>query len=237
MSEQTILVVEDDPGIRRGLVDALDFAGYGVMETEDGPTAVQTALESELDLVLLDVMLPGMSGFEVLEQIREAHPTLPVIMVTALGAEEDRVHGLRNGADDYVVKPFSAKELLARVEAVLRRSPERPSDVQTIRTADLSVDLARREVTMSDGSVRSLSEREAAILRYLSMCRGRAVDRNELLHRVWGLNPRGLHTRTVDMHIARLREKLDDDPADAKIIVTVRAKGYMLADSVETEVS
>lgn len=237
MSEQTILVVEDDPGIRRGLVDALDFAGYGVLESEDGPTAVQTALESDLDLILLDVMLPGMSGFEVLEQVRKAHPTLPIIMVTARGAEEDRVNGLRIGADDYVIKPFSAKELLARVEAVLRRSPERPTDVQSIRAGDIVIDLARREITMPDSSRHCLSEREAAILRYLSSCRGRAVDRNELLHRVWGLNPRGLHTRTVDMHIARLREKLNDDPADAKIIVTVRGKGYMLADSVQTEPS
>ncbi|UCD76090.1 MAG: response regulator transcription factor [Phycisphaerales bacterium] len=237
MARPAVLVIEDDAPIRRGLVDALTFAGYEVLQCAEGPKALEIAVEANLDLVLLDVMLPGMDGFAILAELRKARPTLPVIMVTARGAEDDRVHGLTTGADDYVVKPFSAKELLARVEAVLRRSPERPSDVHILRAGQRRVDLDRREVTGPDGTTTALSEREAAILRYLAANRSRAVDRDELLHRVWGLNPKGIQTRTVDMHIARLREKLEDDPSSATIILTVRSKGYMLSESVEADES
>ena len=234
MSRVTVLVVEDDAAIRRGLVDALRYAGYGVVGCDNGRTALDLAIESPIDLVLLDVMLPHVDGFRVLETLRQSQPTLPVIMVTARGAEEDRVRGLSDGADDYVVKPFSAKELLARVDAVLRRSPQRASDVGELRRGGLSIDLDRREVTSADGECRPLTEREVAILRYLAAHRDRAVDRRELLRHVWGLNPKGIRTRTVDMHIARLREKLDNGSADA-FIRTVRGKGYMLADQVEVE--
>ncbi|MCH6551088.1 MAG: response regulator transcription factor, partial [Planctomycetes bacterium] len=220
---------------RRGLVDALRYAGFDLLECDNGRAAVELALESEIDLVLLDVMLPGMDGFSVLERLRRSQPTLPVIMVTARGAEEDRVRGLTDGADDYVVKPFSAKELLARVEAVLRRSPQRTQDVGTLRVDSRTIDLERREVCWPDDTTRQLTEREVAILRYLAVSRDRAVDRKELLHHVWGLNPKGIQTRTVDMHIARLREKLGDDPAEPRIILTVRGKGYMLAGAVQDE--
>jgi DNA-binding response OmpR family regulator len=232
-----VLVVEDDTAIRRGLVDALSFAGYETLESGDGAAGLEMALECPIDLVLLDVMLPGKDGFEILRELRQANPTLPVIMVTARGAEEDRVRGLVDGADDYVIKPFSARELLARVEAVLRRSPERGSDVCRLAVDDRTVDLERREVRWPDGSIRSLTEREAAIVRYLAVNRGRAIDRQELLHRVWGLNPRGLHTRTVDMQIARLREKLEADPANPRVVLTVRGKGYMLGDDGQGEES
>jgi DNA-binding response OmpR family regulator len=234
MSRGSILVVEDDAPIRRGLVDALTFAGFSVTERGDGPSGLAAAIESAPDLVLLDVLLPALSGFDVLRELRKARPTLPVIMVTARGSESDRVRGLQDGADDYVVKPFSARELLARVEAVLRRSPERPDRVRRLRAGSIEIDLDRREVCMAGEAVtRQLSDRESQILGYLAANRGRAVDRDELLHRVWGLNPRGLHTRTVDMHIARLREKLSPDAGS--VIVTVRAKGYMLADGVAIE--
>jgi len=227
-------VVEDDPAIRRGLVDSLSFGGYEVLECADGDAARRTLVGADLDLVLLDVVLPGADGFELLALVRQARPTLPVIMVTARGAEEDRVRGLRTGADDYVVKPFSSSELLARVEAVLRRSAERPLDVRGLRLAGAHVALERRE--LADGEERrSLSEKEADILRYLAGARGRAVSRSELLARVWGLDPRGLDTRTVDMHVARLREKLADPPAAGRWVVTVRGKGYMLGDEVEVE--
>jgi DNA-binding response OmpR family regulator len=230
-----VLIVEDDPAIRRGQADALQFAGYRVLEAADGAEGLALSLEGEIDLVMLDVMLPGLDGFQILEQLRAARPTLPVIMVTAKGAEDDRVRGLCGGADDYVTKPFSARELLARVEAVLRRSPERPGDVQTLRWDGAHADLARREVRLDDGDVRGLSPREADILRYLAVHGGRAVDRRELLHRVWGLDPRGLHSRTVDMHIARLREKLAGPVGGDEVIVTVRSKGYMLASKVQIE--
>ncbi len=233
MSRPVILVVEDDTAIRRGLVDALRYAGYEVLESDNGSEGLELAIESPVDLVLLDVMLPKLDGFGVLKELRRSQPTLPVIMVTARGAEEDRVRGLTDGADDYVVKPFSAKELLARVDAVLRRSPQRSADVEALRFDGRMIDLARREVTSADGSTRQLTDREVAILRYLAVSRKRAVDRRELLQHVWGLNPRGIHTRTVDMHIARLREKIEEDPADPRIILTVRGKGYMLAETVQ----
>lgn len=237
----TVLVVEDDAAIRRGVVDALGFAGYRVVQAETAPKGLAAAFEHDLDLVLLDVLLPGppgVTGFDVLAQIRSAKPTLPVIMVTARGSEDDRVRGLVNGADDYVVKPFSARELLARVEAVLRRSPERRTDVKCIHVEGRTIHLERMEIRfVEDGRLdepaRTLTEREAAILRYLAVCRGRPVDRDELLHRVWGLDPKGLHTRTVDMTIARLREKLEDSGEEPKIIRTLRNKGYMLSESAQ----
>jgi DNA-binding response OmpR family regulator len=229
MSTRRVLIVEDDAAIRRGIVDALRYGGYEPLEREDGPSGLEAALTADLDLVLLDVMLPGLDGFDVLERVRRARPRLPVIMVTARGAESDCVNGLRTGADDYVVKPFGAKELLARVEAVLRRSAERPTDVAIVEVGGRHIDFERREVTLPGGETRMLSEKEAATLRYLVASPGRAVSRDELLQSVWGLDPRGLHTRTVDVHVARLREKLDDDPAHPSVVVTVRSKGYMLA--------
>ncbi|MHC5115236.1 MAG: response regulator transcription factor [Planctomycetota bacterium] len=233
MTQPLILVIEDDEAIRRGLVDALEYGGYAVLECGHGRRGLELALEEPIDLLLLDVMLPGMEGFDVLRELRLAQPTLPVIMVTARGAEDDRVRGLRDGADDYVTKPFSAKELLARVAAVLRRSPERPTDVATLRLDGRTIDLQRHEVTLVSGERRALSERETAILRYLAAHGGRVVARDELLHRVWGLNPRGITTRTVDMQIARLREKLAGGDEDPPAILTVRGKGYMLAEEVE----
>jgi DNA-binding response OmpR family regulator len=152
-----------------------------------------------------------------------------VIILTARGEESDRVEGLRLGADDYVVKPFSVKELLARVEAVLRRSPERPKHLSQIELPGGVADLARCEVRYEDGTRAELSDRESELLRYLASHAGRAITRDELLLRVWQLNPRGLSTRTIDMHVTRLREKLRDDPADPRVILTVRGKGYMFA--------
>lgn len=224
-----ITVIEDDVAIRRGIVDALRFTGYTPVEAEDGEAGLQAALRPDTDLVLLDVLLPRMDGFAVLAHLRSARPALPVIMLTARGTEEDRVRGLRGGADDYVVKPFSARELLARVDAVLRRSPGRPTNVAELLIAGRSVDFERREVRFADQSRAALSEMECRLLQYLASCRGRALSREELLSRVWGVDPRGLHTRTVDMNIARLREVLRDNPDMPQIVLTVRGKGYMLA--------
>ncbi len=229
MAKQRVLLVEDDRAIRRATADALSFAGYDVVECEDGPAGLTAARSGGIDLVLLDVMLPGMDGFAVLAELRKSQPTLPVIMVTARGAEEDCISGLKGGADDYVVKPFGARELLARVEAVMRRSPARPTDVSSLSVSGREIDLERREVTLAGGERRALSDREASLLRYLATSPGRIVSRDELLRSVWGIDPRGVRTRTVDVHVARLREKLDDDPSEPKVVVTVRGKGYMLA--------
>jgi DNA-binding response OmpR family regulator len=232
MSRQfRILVVEDDPAIRTGLVDALKFGGYDPIATGDGNDGLELGLSAELDLAILDVVLPGRDGFEILTELRKSRPRLPIILVTAKGAESDRVFGLQHGADDYVVKPFSAKELLARVMAVLRRSAERPLDVQVAEIDGRQIDFERREAMLPDGTTVQFSEREGDILRYLVGNPGRAIARAELLERVWGFNPSGVHTRTVDMHVARLRDKLGDDPQDPRIIVTVRGKGYMVAGS------
>lgn len=232
MPTQTILTIEDDAAIRRGVVDALTFAGYQVIEAGDGDSGCQMALSREYDLLLLDLVLPGKLGLEILKQMRNARPTVPVIILSARGEENDRVTGLRLGADDYVVKPFSVNELLARVDAVLRRSPGRPSDVSTLQLADGEVDFDRCEVRFADGERIELSERERELLCYLARHAGRAVDRKELLANVWQIDARGVSTRTIDMHVARLREKLRDDADQPAVLVTVRGKGYMLAKDI-----
>src|SRR5438105_9327609 len=156
----TVLTVEDDPAIRRGIVDALRFAGYGVFEAARGDVGRQMALERSYDLLLLDLVLPGCEGLDILRAVRQIRPVQPVIILTARGEEADRVQGLRLGADDYVVKPFSVRELLARVEAVLRRSPERPSQVSKIPFPKGVADLARCEIRYHNGQRCELSERE-----------------------------------------------------------------------------
>ncbi len=220
-----ILVVEDDPAIRAGVCDALRMAGHTVMEAADGEAGLRKALESEADLVLLDVVMPKQDGIWVLAQIRRERPTLPVIMLTARGTEADRVRGLSTGADDYVVKPFSLRELLARVDAVLRRSPERAHPVESIAFAGgASADLKRCAATAPGGVQATLSEREVELLRYLAAHPGRAIARDELLGRVWRITGiSGAETRTVDACVGRLREKLGEGA-----IRTVHGKGYLL---------
>jgi DNA-binding response OmpR family regulator len=229
MDCKRILVVEDDAAIRRGLVDALSFAGYATREASEGAAALAADLESDCDLLLLDLVLPGRDGLSVLREIRARRSPMAVIVLTARGAEDDRVRGLACGADDYVVKPFSIKELLARVEAVLRRAPPRRAAPRRLVFDGGSADLARNEVRFDDGATCELSEREHQVLSYLASHAGRAISRDELLARVWGLDPLGISTRTIDMHIVRLREKLHDDPANPRIVLTVRGQGYMLA--------
>ncbi len=229
MTSRLILTIEDDAAIRRGIVDALSYAGYEVIEAAHGDDGLQLAIQRSFDLLLLDLVLPGVSGLEILGELRVARPTLPVIILSARGEEQDRVQGLRLGADDYVVKPFSVKELLARVEAVLRRSPQRPMDVLRTTIPGGCADFSRREVRFEDGDRVELSEREVELLRYLVHHAGRAIGRDELLANVWRISPRGAATRTIDMHVARLRDKLRDDSTDPRILLTVRGKGYMFA--------
>ncbi len=229
MAKRRVLVVEDDAAIRRGLVDALRFGGFEPLDASNGADGLDLALHASFDLALLDVVLPGADGLEILRAIRAARPTTPVIMLTARGDENDRVRGLSLGADDYVVKPFSVRELLARIEAVLRRSPERPSDVARLTLGEIEIDFEERAVSKRDGSRETLTEMEAGVLRYLAQNSGRVVARGELLSRVWGVDPKAVETRTVDMCVARLREKLGDQSSDG-MIRTIRGVGYRLVE-------
>jgi DNA-binding response OmpR family regulator len=222
MTPRRILVIEDDLSIRRGMAAALRYASYEVREAGDGVSGTDLALAGDLDLVLLDLVLPRRDGIEVLRRIRREEPALPVIVVTARGAEEERVRGLDLGADDYVVKPFSARELLARVEAVLRRSPERPQAIRRLQLATGEVDLDRGQVRLAEGGCEDLSKLETDLLRYLAKSRDRIVSRDELLVRVWQQKPHLVATRSVDMTVARLRRKL----GGRDVLVTVRGKGY-----------
>jgi len=224
--QQRVLVVEDDTAIRRGILHALRFQGYETLEAGEFADGLEQAINGEYDLILLDLVLPGGDGLDILKEARARRGPLPVIILTARGEEEDRVRGLRLGADDYVIKPFSVKELLARVEAVLRRSPERPHEPTNLPVPGGVLDLGHGELVFEDGTRCPLAEKEADLLRYLIQNRGRVLSRDELLARVWHLNPDAVETRTVDMHIARLREKLRDDPEHPRLIVTVRGRGY-----------
>ena len=232
MPNQRILLIEDDAAIRQGVADALRYSGYQTLEAANVPDGMDAARGAQIDLILLDLVLPGcpgQGGLDILKDVRSTRPTLPVIIMTARGEESERVLGLRLGADDYVVKPFGIKEMLARVEAVLRRSPQRPVDVKEIKLPTGVADLARCEIRFTGGQRTELSEKEMELLRYLANNPDRAITREELLSCVWRIDPRGAETRTIDMHVARLREKLHDDPADPRIILTVRGKGYAFA--------
>jgi len=227
-----ILVIEDDKAIRRGLVDALRFESFHVFEAGTAKAGLELASSVDCHVVLLDLLLPGGDGLAILQKIRATRPTLPVIILTARGDEADRVKGLQLGADDYVVKPFSVKELMARIRAVLRRSSSRPLDVTCVRfpSGGVEADLLRRELRFENGGREELSEKEADLLRYLACHSKRAVSRDELLRGVWQIEPGlGMETRTIDMHVARLREKLRDAGESPRLLLTVRGKGYMLA--------
>ncbi len=233
MAKKRILIIEDDPAIRQGLVDAAKFAAFEVLEAGDGESGLRQAISADYDMLLLDLVLPHVDGLEILKELRKAKPTMPVIILTAKGSEEDRVRGLRLGADDYVVKPFSITELLERIKAVMRRSPERPTDLAAFNVPSGKIDLELGEIHYSDGSHQSFSEREQELLRYLAQNRGRVISREEILQRVWCLDPKHLQTRTIDMHIARLREKLVSKASESlelsePVIETVRGKGYLL---------
>lgn len=220
----TILVIEDDPAVRTGIVDTLEYGGYHTLEAADGHEGMKMALQSTYRLLLLDIVMPGPSGFEILAALKKSRPGQAVIMLSARGEEQDRVKGLVGGADDYVVKPFSMKELLARVDAVLRRTHERPSPAASHAIYGATIDLNESRITFPDGTVANLSEKENSLLRYLIDAGGRTVTRNEILRHVWNLDPERIETRTIDMHMAHLRAKVGEKIATC--IITERGKGY-----------
>ena len=223
-----LLVVEDEEPIRVGLADLFVFHGFEVETAGDGPSGLALALSGTFDMIVLDLMLPGMDGFAICDRVRAADRTQPIILLTARGAEEDIVRGLKLGADDYVAKPFSVTELVLRVQAVLRRSQGAMAAQPSLGLGDLELDCANLVGRRGSEEI-PFTRREVEILRYLAAHRGRPVPRDELLTKVWGYSRGcGIETRTVDIHIAKLRRKIEPDPAEPRVLVTVRGLGYRL---------
>ena len=224
-----LLIVEDEEAIRTGLMDVFVYHGYDVDFAADGPQGLDKALSGRFDLVLLDVMLPGMDGFEICNLIRAQDRAQPVIMLTAKGTDEDIIQGLSLGADDYVAKPFSIAQLVLRVQAVLRRSRIGAENETTIRLGeDVEID-CRNLLGKRKGVSLSFTRREVELLQYLQMNSERPVPRDELLTKVWGYARNlDIETRTVDIHIAKLRRKIEPAPAQPRYLVTVRGAGYRL---------
>jgi two-component system response regulator VicR len=224
---RNVLIVEDDEAMSVALRDGFTFEGYAVAVARDGATGLRQAQQAQPDLLILDVMLPKLSGLDVCRRLREDGNAVPIIMLTARGQEIDKVLGLRLGADDYVTKPFSFLELVARTEAVLRRTtgdsgPERP--LKTIRFGEVLVDFEGHEARKGEEAL-ELSPREFQLLDYFYRHRGQVVTREQLLDHVWGYDHIPF-TRTVDTHIAKLRKKIEDQPSDPRWILTIHRLGY-----------
>ncbi len=220
-----VLVVDDEESIRKLVEYNLVQAGYEVTVAEDGATALEMVHQQRFDLLILDLMLPGIGGMELCKRLRQEQSKIPIIMLTARGEEIDRVLGLEMGADDYVTKPFSPRELVARTRAVLRRNPEETAGAgATIDAGPLRLDLEKYEVTMRGQAV-DLTPREFELLHYLLKHADRVVSRDQLLDRVWGYEYAG-DTRLVDVHISHLRDKIEVDPKSPRHIKTVRGVGY-----------
>lgn len=220
-----ILLVEDEPSLARTLADLLGGSGYEVETCGDGEAALRIANERAYDLILLDVMLPSLDGFEVASGLRRRGVDTPILMLTARDELSDKVMGLKSGADDYVTKPFEAEELLARIEALLRRtSRELGSELRSYDFGGMRVDFTKRKV-IRENETADLSDQESRLLRYLIENRGQVVSRDTLLKEVWGYDTVPI-TRTVDVHIAWLRQKVEADPRSPRFIVTVHGKGY-----------
>jgi two-component system alkaline phosphatase synthesis response regulator PhoP len=217
-----ILVVEDEPKMVAGLRDNFEFEGYEVITAADGVEGLQRALDEAPDLIVLDVMMPRLSGLEVCKQLRAQRGSIPIIMLTARGQEVDKVVGLELGADDYVTKPFSIRELLARVKAVLRRTTPEHQDQHSF--GDVEVDLRRCRVLRS-GKALDISSKEFELLKYFVCHSGETLSRDRLLEEVWGYENYPT-TRTVDTHLVRLRQKLEPDPEQPQYFLTVHGTGY-----------
>ncbi|MEO1175296.1 MAG: response regulator transcription factor [Myxococcota bacterium] len=219
-----VLVVEDEAPIRTGLCDVLVYHGYEPDPVESGEDGLARASEERFDLVLLDVMLPGISGFDACKSLRERKPDQPIIMLTAKGSEEDVIHGFSCGADDYVTKPFSVRELMVRIEALMRRSGRAAEAASTFSFGPWTIDRPASRARSADSAL-DLTAREVGILSLLAAEQGRIVSRRRLLRDVWEAhNAENLITRTVDMHVAKLRKKIDT--GSTSLIETVRGQGY-----------
>ncbi|MEZ6005013.1 MAG: response regulator transcription factor [Planctomycetota bacterium] len=228
---RTVLVVEDEHALALGIEDALRHAGFQTQVVHDGAEALKIVRAAAPDLIVLDLMLPSMNGLDVLRILRGEGVRSRVVILTAMASEEDLIRGLEAGADDYMKKPFSPRELLARVEAQFRRVQMDTQPIEVLELpGDIHVDLARLEVHR-DGQITALTPREADILSYLIQHRDRVVTRDDLLLDVWHYKSANIETRTVDIHIVGLRRKVEPDPSNPSLIQTVRGKGYRWYDN------
>jgi DNA-binding response OmpR family regulator len=220
----TILIVEDDISILRVLKDNLVFEGYQVHISSDGQKGLELAMNEHIDLLLLDIMLPGLNGYEICRRLKKQKPQLPIIMITARGTEMDTIAGLDIGADDYISKPFSIPELLARVRALLRRTARDLPHIETCSFGNVTLDFKRFQAKVNNEAV-ELSSREYAIMKYLIEHENEVIHRDDLLEKVWGFDITPT-TRTVDNYILELRKKLEEDPSKPRHILTIRGAGY-----------
>ena len=219
-----ILIIEDDPAIRTGLNEMFTTEGYSVTEADTGTKGFEIASKNNFDLIVLDLILPGKDGIEICKDLRSDGVKTPIIMVTSRKEEIDKILGLEIGADDYVTKPFSIRELLARVKALIRRSTYEPGDIEEVAFANLKIDFKKQEMLKGENPVR-LSSTEYRILHYFIDHEGEVISRNKFLDEVWGYDSYPT-TRTVDNYILSLRKKIEDDPANPKHLLTVHKVGY-----------
>ena len=221
---KTILIIEDDISILKGLNDSLEYEGYHVLKKTNGIEGMKFALEKNINLILLDIMLPGMNGYEICRKIKKEKPELPIIMISARGSEMDKVSGLDIGADDYITKPFSIPELIARIKAIFRRFDQINHITKEYTFGDVKLDFIKLQAFRNNQEI-ILSGREFAILEYFIQHEGEAIHRQDLLSNVWGykFTP---NTRTVDNFVLNLRKKLEEDPSNPKHIVSIKGIGY-----------
>lgn len=224
-----ILVIEDEPSVAIALHDSLESEGHSAQVAADGSTGFSLASNEKFDLIILDLMLPKMSGLEICQRLRANEVETPIIMLTARSASSDAAFGLKLGADDYIPKPFDVGELLARIEAVLRRTNRQHNERQIINIGNVQLDLRRLKAT-KNGEPLDLSPREFEILQLLIAHTGETVTREQLLHHIWGENA-SLYTRAIDAHITRLRQKIEPNPATPEYIITAHRVGYRLVES------
>ena len=227
--EIRILLVEDEPSLIFTLKDTLESEGYQVIVSEDGEEAVGLAQEHKPDIMILDIMLPGKNGYEICQEIRSLKFTFPIIMLTAKDQEFDKVKGLNIGADDYITKPFGVKELLARIQARLRRAGtySSSSNIEILQLSTTKIDLLESKAIFADGKTNELTAREIELIRYLLQAGGEPVSRDELLEKVWRYEY-STNTRTVDVHISKLRAKIESQPDEPRHLITLHGVGYLL---------
>lgn len=228
---ETILIVEDDSTMLRGLKDNFEYAGYTVITATDGESGLESAMNKSPNLIVLDIMLPKINGYEICRLVREKGITTPIIMLTAKGQESDIILGLNLGADDYMTKPFSIKELLARANAFLRR--QRQSEPDIYEFADCTLDVTARRFTKADKEVK-LSPKEFKLLNYFLKRQGRALTRDEILNNVWGWDS-FVTGRSIDRFVTSLRQKIEDDPSLPRFLHTIRQIGYKFEDTCSQE--